>query len=684
MTNACGLHSSGAIMRSAPNLPAAIIAAVLAATSPAWADEEPTSPMPPAAGAQERPLETVVVTATRIAQPIEAATTSIDVITADDIESRRADNAIEVLRDVPGVNLVQQGSPGTSASLFIRGANAEQTLTLLDGVTVNSTTLGQFNYGTLVTDNIDRIEVLRGYGGTLYGSAAVGGVVNVLTQPGSGPPSISLRGEGGNGGTQRYVMNLGGKKGIVGVSGSVGYGSSGGFQPVNDDYTNLTSTLRVDADLVERGTLRGFFRYIDAVTGLYNNLYYLSQPDPNARFSDELYLFKGEWEHQPLDAFSYRLSGYVTHETQVYTDPDPPFPGSSIRSTTPTQINDGQAQANYYFRNIGITTAGFEFQEQLARPKYLNSAANGGTESQSFDASRSMYSGYLLQQILLLDERLIGTGGFRVDAYEGFGEEVSPSFTAGYRHDWDDTERWSTHIKGSYAEGFRAPTFNELYFPNYGNPNLDAETSSEWDGGAEQNIWGPAVTVSGTYFFRRANRLIQGVFDPATFLFQAQNVGRADVQGVETGVILAPFTVLAQAPPLTNFTLKGWYTYLDWDVVGGNGTLLRRPHNTMSAVARWQFTDAFRSDDRIDMTAAVNFVGNRADADPTTFTIATNPNYTVVDGALTYSTAVPEVSWLEQIAVYCRINNMFDRNYQQALGFQAPPINWVLGTQVTF
>lgn len=659
----------------------AVVAALLAASPPAPAAEDSTEAP---ADTNERPLGTVVVTATRTEQPLDAATTSINVITADEIESRQADEAIDLLRDVPGVNIVQQGSPGTSASLFIRGANAEQTLTLIDGVEMNSTTLGQFNYGTLVTDNIDRIEVLRGYGGTLYGSAAVGGVVNVLTEPGTGTPSISLRGEGGNGDTQRYVMKLGGKKGIVGVSGSVGYGSSGGFQPVNDDYTNLTSTLRVDADLLKRGTLRGFFRYVDAVTGLYNNLYYLSQPDPNARFSEEFYLFKGEWEHQPYDALSYRVSAYVVHDTQVFTDPDPPFPGSAIRATTPTQINDGQAQVNYYFQDLGITTAGFEFQEQLARPKYLNSAADGGTERQSYDASRSIFSGYLLQQILLLDERLIGTGGFRVDSDEGFGREVSPSFSTGYRHDWDDTQRWSTHVKGSYAEGFRAPTFNELYFPNYGNPDLDAETSSEWNGGAEQNIWGSALTVSATYFFRRTNQLIQGVFDPSTFLFQAENVGRADVQGVETGVLLAPFAVLPKAPPLTDFTLNGWYTYLDWDVVGGNGTLLRRPHNTMSAVARWQFADAFRSNDSIDMTAAVNYVGNRPDADPATFTITTNPNYTVVDGALTYSTAVPEIPWLQRAAVYCRINNMFDRNYQQALGFQSPPINWVMGTQLSF
>src|SRR5262249_60926086 len=204
------------------------------------------------------------------------------VSTDDQSQSRQATEAIDMLRDVPGVNVTQSGSIGSTASVFIRGADADQTLTLLDGVEVNSPTLGEFNFGNLTTDNLDRIEVLRGAGGTLYGSEAVGGVVNVFTKRSEGPPRLSLVAEGGNGDTQRYLTGFSGAHGPVRVSGSVSYLSTAGFQPINDDYTQLASSLRVDADLVPHGTLRGFFRYQDAVLGLVNNTNFLSVPDPNA------------------------------------------------------------------------------------------------------------------------------------------------------------------------------------------------------------------------------------------------------------------------------------------------------------------------------------------------------------------------------------------------------------------
>ncbi|HXQ22437.1 MAG TPA: TonB-dependent receptor plug domain-containing protein, partial [Candidatus Acidoferrales bacterium] len=295
--------------------------------------------------AEEKSLGSVVVTATRTEQPIEQATTSISVVTADDIESRHADSVLDVLRDVPGVDVVQSGSPGNTTSVFIRGADADHTLVLLDGVEANSPTLGGFDFGSLDTDNIDRVEVLRGAGGTLYGSEAVGGVVNVLTKRGEGPFQFSLLNEGGNGDTQRHGLSFAGAHGVIGISGSVSYLSTGGFRPINDDYTRLASSLRIDADLVEHGTLRGFFRYNDSTLGLFNNLSFLSIPDPNARFSDERYLLKGEWEHRPFDSLSYRLAGSVLHDTETFSDPDAlTEPGGfALRSQIPVQITTGEA-----------------------------------------------------------------------------------------------------------------------------------------------------------------------------------------------------------------------------------------------------------------------------------------------------------------------------------------------------
>ena len=631
---------------------------------------------------QEKPLGTVVVTATRTEQPIEQATTSISVVTGDEIESRDAPAVIDVLRDVPGVDVSQAGSPGANASVFIRGANADQTLVLLDGVAVNSPTLGDFDFGILNTDNIDRIEVLRGAGGTLYGSAAIGGVVNVISPRGAGPPKFTLLNEGGNGDTQRHLLTFGGSEKMIGVSGSLSYQSDGGFQPVNDDYSALASTLRVDADVLDHGTLRGFFRYIDANEGLINNLNFLTPftADPNARFSDELYLFKGEWEHRPVDNFTYRVAGSVVHDSETFTDPDALTSGGfSTYSRIPTQITTGEAQANYYTGTVGITTAGFQFQEQEARPKSINvvfdpTTSTSTLQQQRFNVSRSIYSGYLQQQLLLFDERLIGTGGFRVDSDQDFGQEVSASWSVGYLQDWDHTGRWATRIKGSYAEGFKAPTFNELFFPNFGNPGLNAETSSEYDGGVEQRLWGQWVGVDATYFSRRTKNLIEAALNPATGLLSAENAGRADVQGVETGLTVEP---------LPRLTLRGTYTYLGFNVVGGSGTLVGRPHNRMGTVVRYQRAGLLKTDDALDLTTNVNFVGDRANFDPTTFAIVNNTNYTVTNATVTYSFPL-HARWPNRLAVFVRIANMFDRDYQEVLGFQSPPINWVMGTSLTF
>jgi vitamin B12 transporter len=631
---------------------------------------------------QEKSLGTVVVTATRTEQPIEQATTSISVITGDEIDSRHAPAVIDVLRDVPGVDVSQAGSPGANASVFIRGANADQTLVLLDGVEVNSPTLGDFAFGILNTDNIDRVEVLRGAGGTLYGSEAIGGVVNVISRRGEGTPQFTLLNEGGNGDTQRHRLSFGGSENIVGCSGSLSYRSDGGFQPVNDDYTELASALRLDADVLEHGTLRGFFRYIDSNQGLVNNLNFLTPftPDPNARFSDELYLFKGEWEHRPVDNVTYRLAGSVVHDSETFTDPDALTSGGfSTYSRIPTQITTGEAQANYYTGNVGITTAGFEFQEKEARPKSTNVVFDPTTgastlQEQRFNASRSVYSGYLQQQLLLLDERLIGTGGFRVDSDESFGREVSASWSVGYLQDWDHTGRWATRFKGSYAEGFKAPTFNELFFPNFGNPDLNPETSSGYDGGVEQRLWGDWAGVDATYFSRRTKNLIEAALDPTTGLLIAENAGRADVQGVETGVTLEP---------LPRLTLRGTYTYLDFDVIGGSGTLVGRPHNRMATVVRYQRSGLLQTDDALDLTTNVNFVGDRANFNPTTFTIVNNTNYTVTNATAAYSFPL-QARWPNRLGLFTRIANMFDRDYQEVLGFQSPPINFVIGMSLTF
>jgi len=145
-----------------------------------------------AAGEESPPaaleMETMVVSPTRSEQPVSQTAPAITVITGEELARKQVTTVADALREVPGVQVVESGSRGGATSVFIRGADADQTLVLIDGIRVNSTTLGQFDFAGLTPENVDRIEVLRGYGGTLYGSEAIGGVIQVFTRRGSGPP----------------------------------------------------------------------------------------------------------------------------------------------------------------------------------------------------------------------------------------------------------------------------------------------------------------------------------------------------------------------------------------------------------------------------------------------------------------------------------------------------------------
>jgi vitamin B12 transporter len=178
-------------------------------------------------------------------------------------------------------------------------------------------------------------------------------------------------------------------------------------------------------------------------------------------------------------------------------------------SRVPSDSWTGEAQVNYAEGTFGLTTAGFEFKEQSGEVKQSNLDGSGSR----FTHSRHNVAGYLQQQIALLQDRLVAVGGFRVDDNQDFGSEVSSSWSVGYLQDWDGEGRWSTHLKGGYAEGFKAPTFNDLYYPDFGNPSLNPEISSEYDGGLKQHLGSRQLAVEATYFTRRTKNLIQ--FAPA-------------------------------------------------------------------------------------------------------------------------------------------------------------------------
>ncbi|HEV8715416.1 MAG TPA: TonB-dependent receptor [Candidatus Binatia bacterium] len=603
------------------------------------------------------------MTATRSETPLKEVSTSVTVITQEDLQQQQAETVAEALRSVPSLDVAQNGSRGTTTSVFIRGAESDQTLVLIDGVEVNSVTLGAFDFSNLTTENVDRIEILRGGGGTLYGSQAVGGVINIITKKGEGAPTASVSAEGGNGSTHREVLSFSGSQGIVGFSGAVAYADAGGFRPFNDGYRNFSTNLRLDVSPLPQGALRGFFRYSGAETGLFNNKNYLGVPDPNARQLEDFVLIKGEWEHAPPGAFSYRVAGAYVKDNQRFFDEPDKFDlfGSGI-ARIPVEIKMGEAQGNYSWRDLSISTFGFEFEEKSA-----NVQSNFGGFRSAFSKSRNNFAYYVQERLRLLNERLFLTAGFRVDDNEDFGTEVTPAWSLAYL-----IPQTGTKFKGGFSGGFRAPNFNELFFPGFGNPKLGAELSSEWDVGFEQNLWGQRFSLETMYFSRRVKGLIEAVLvDPATFTFQAQNLGRVDVQGVEV------IPVLRLLPGLT---LSGSFTFFDFATQ--DDRLLRRPTEQGTVRVTYQRSVLRGVDDLLTFNLNLDVVGDRDDVDPLRG-FRTNPMYARTDIAVSYSLPVNFLSF-SRLTVYSKISNLFDHGYQEVLGFQSPPLNYLAGFSVTF
>ena len=629
-----------------------------------------------AAEPPEATLPPVFVTSTRTEVPLEQVTTSATVINAKDIQDQHAVTVLEVLRGVPGFDVVQTGSRGTGTSVFVRGAEADQVLVLIDGVEVNSTTAGAFNFAHLTTENIDRIEIIRGAGGTLYGSQAIGGVINIITKRGRGPAEFGLSAEGGNGWTNRQTLSLSGEVGRLGYSFSGARMESDGFRPFNDDYRNLTTSGRLDYKVTEDATLKGIFRFNKSDVGLFNsNNFVPGGRDPNSREAVTQILGKVEWEQRILQNWDYRIAGSIFKEhIKDSDDPDPlsdcqffGFPcDSRTRSRFRPQISSAEFQTNYRFGDWSTTTFGTEFKRRKAS---TSSSSDGFSLGEINKAIRNM--GYYVQEeIKLFGDRLILLPGIRLDDHQTFGSEWSPSFSSSYLF-----REIGTRVKAGYAESFKAPTLNELFFPPgfgcaaFGNPDLGPEKSWELNAGVEQTLFGDRVTVGATVFHREVSDLIStgptpDPTDPA-FCVRAENLGKARFDGVEWLLNIKLFSFLA---------LGANYTYLDWDTA--NGQLLRRPHHRGNVSLNY-FYDRFR------LNLEAHLVGKRDDIDSVTGANIKKGSYARFDLAGSYRLPM-KIDLVKDVSLFGKIENLFNRKYEEADGFRARPLNFLLGIRAVF
>lgn len=621
----------------------------------------------------------IVVTATRIQTRADEATSSVSVISGAEIVQRDQTMVSDTLRGAPGMDLNEFGSTGHSAFASIRGSNPDQVLVLLDGVEVNTPTVGQFDFAHLTTDNIDRIEILRGGGGALYGSEAIGGVVNVLTRRGEGPFHLLASSEGGSANTHHEFLGVNGAQGPFALSGTASFLASDGFRSLNDDYRNLSTVWRADLDVLPAATLRGFLRYSDTRAGLVNFNVSQDRLDPDARSRANFFLAKGEWEHAVTDAFNYRAAVSFVRDNPRYRDDSIDAEGEIqpvVIAHSPSEIITAETQANYLWRDCALTSVGLEYKEQWADIFKLQADAQDPEDQPEVEnnrGNRSIVGLYAQEQLWLLDDTVRGVGGVRYDQYDVFGSQVTVAGSGSYL-----IRPTQTRLRLGYAEGFRAPTFDEL-FGALGNPNLKPETSWELDAGVTQEFFNALLRFEPTYFYREVHNLIEEIADelpPVAGVPEnegTRNVSSTRMHGVE---------LIARLQPTRWLTVASNYTYLNF--VTATGTLVNRPRHRGSLTATGRWGDLFTAGDQAVATALVYVVGRRDSPNPfdanDPFSPAPIAGYGRVDVALSYRFGGP----FAPLAVTATARNLFNRDYAESLGFPAPPANFLAGLRYGF
>lgn len=622
-----------------------------------------------AAGAEDKigKLEEVVVTANRLETAASEVGSSITVITAEQIEQRQQMFLLDVLRSVPSIDVVQSGVKGSTTSVFMRGANSEHTLIMLDGIELNDPSApgGGYDFANLPTDNIERVEILRGPQSTLYGSRAMGGVINIITRRGSGKPTGFLSAQGGSFQTAAEKAGVSGGSGLYNYSLGLSRFDTGGFSAAgkkygnteNDGYQNSSINTRLGITPASNLSVDFIVNYLKTRSDLDNNggaggddpNYIQKTEQISFRSQADLALFDNLWE-QKLGVSFNDLNRDLNNGT------DTTHPSDLSRASYHGQSITIDWQHTLHLHESNSLTLGFERKEENARSDYYSESV-WGPYSSPWDEHSAHTTGYYLQDQVRLWDAWFTTLGVRLDDHSRFGSKATYRFTSAYT-----VKQTSTTVKGSYGTAFKAPTLYQLYEPTYGDVNLRPEKNAGWDLGVEQSLLGGKMTMGATYFHNDFEELIN--FDSS--LSRYRNIGRAMTQGVELTTALRPSDEL---------TLRASYTYTRTEDKETGLELLRRPKNKISFDGNYRFLK------NANINLGLTYTGTRFNNvyDPTTY--AANrvkmKDYLLVNLAASYDIS-------KNLQIFGRADNIFDRSYEEVTGYGTPGISAFGGVRVSF
>lgn len=578
-------------------------------------------------------LDTVVVTGTRRAQTVDDSLASVTVITRADIERSPASDVISLLAQQAGVDVSRTGGAGSSSTVFLRGANPNQTLVLIDGIRVAAASNSLFDFANLPLDQIERIEIVRGPRAAYWGADAIGGVIQIFTRKAHGwsagvsAGSYAQRGGyvafGTPGSDDAHIGIVVGGDDQRGVSATDRYNFYG--NPDDDGYRNRNASVRGNIPLGTQ-TL--------AVTAIHTDGNAMFDGGPTSGFD-------------PSRSFARNTSGGATLSgpvagawSQALTvggasnDIDTPIYGTRIESrrTSVDWVNTVQAGSGNVF------TFGGNWQRERGTTYNIYSFNPNGIDYARTTSNAAAFAGYDghfgSQQIEL---------AIRHDSNSQFGGATTGNAAWG----WQIAPAW--RLRASWGSGFRAPSFDELYSPGYfgfyaGNPLLQPERSRSLEGGLEFTP-APEHRFSLSAWHTRVRNLI--AFDGINFA--AINVDRATLDGAELsyrfvrGRWSAGTAITVQNPRDDDTGLA----------------LLRRPRRKIAADAHYD-------------------LGNGWDVSVDGLAASLRQDYGSSDGGYTLLNLAARWNFHPGWSAQLRLNNIFDKNYELAHGYQTPGRNVLL------
>jgi vitamin B12 transporter len=621
-------------------------------------------------------LDGLVVSASPSPRAAEAVATNTTILHGDDLRLRGVTSVAEALRDVAGLDVVRNGSFGGVTSVFLRGGESDYVLVLIDGVQVNQPG-GAFDFSSLTTANIERIEILRGPSSALFGSDAVAGVIHLITRTGRGPAQAGLSITGGSFGRREWTADFGVGAARSGYSVSVSRLETEGVLSLNNGHTNTvfsgSARLMPDDDTQVSLSLRASDREYHFPTDGSGNA-----EDRNAfTFADETVLQVGVRRHL-FDLLEVEAR-FGLAELDGGTDDQVDGPADTLGFYGFTSLNDLRrttldTRAHLKWSELSMT-GGWELEQQRQRA-FTESLSEFGPSSDRSESDRLNRAVYLHA----VGERgdLALNGGARLEDNERFGRVVT--WQAGAS--WQPTATGGTRFRASVGRAIKEPTFFENFATGFavGNPDLDPERAFSSEVGVEQSLAGGNVRLGVTAYLQRFQDLIQYTFsppspsDPNYF-----NVAEASARGVEAEaeLVLGPLRAGASWTLLRTQVVDAGFDEGPGATFVEGESLLRRPAQAVALNMGWV------PDGRLGLQARVSVVGARSDRDFATFpaTPVELAPHSVVDLAGSWSLLAPRTG-RPALELIFRIENLLDSEYEEVLGFPAPGRGLYAGARI--